>query len=55
MHCSPEGVLVQKMRCEAVVEAGGGDERCGTGVFTVCTVRNSVVFTDVFTVVCRGG
>ena len=31
MHRSPEGVLVQEVWCEEVVEVGGGDEGCGTG------------------------
>ena len=55
MHCSPEGVLVQKVRCEKIVEVGGVMRGVVLGVFTVCTVRDSVLFTDVFTVVCSGG
>ena len=49
MHCSPEGVLVQKVRCEEVVEVGGGDERCGTGgIYSMYSEGQRVIYRRIY-------
>jgi hypothetical protein len=39
MHCSSEGVLVQEVRSEEVVEVGGGDGGVYVGVIYIVYIR----------------
>ena len=51
MHCSPEGVLVQEVRFEEIVEVDGGDERCGTeGIYSVISRRQQVIYKCIYSV-----
>ena len=51
MHCSPEGVLVQEVRCEKIIEVGGGDERCGAGsIYSVNSRGQYVIYRCIYRV-----
>ena len=51
MHHSPEGVLVQEVWCEEVVEVGGGGEGCGTGgIYSMSSREQQVIYRCIYSV-----
>ena len=49
MHHSPEGVLVQEVWCEEVVEVGGGGEGCSTGgIYSVYSEGQHVIYRGIY-------
>ena len=49
MHRSPEGVLVQEVWCEEVLEVGGGDEGCGTGgIYSMYSEGQRVIYRGIY-------
>ena len=49
MHRSPEGVLVQEVWCEEVVEVGGGDKGCGTeGIYIMYSEGQRGIYRSIY-------
>ena len=51
MHCSLEGVLVQEMGCEKVIEVGGGSKRgVVDGIYRVYIGEQYVTYSCIYIV-----
>ena len=51
MHCSPEGVLVQEMGCEKVIEVGrGGMRGVAEGIYRVYSGEQYIIYSCIYTV-----